>query len=69
MGYIAAYVKAIDWLYEPEHKAEAIAILRRNLPQISEELASLTYQELLDPKTGVFRGGASTKRASGRCSN
>lgn len=57
VAYIAAYVKAIDWLYEPEHKAEAIAILRKNLPQMSAELADQTYQELLDPKTGFFRKG------------
>lgn len=54
-GYIRAYVAALDWLYDPANKAEAIALLRKNLPNMSEELAAKSYDILLDPKTGFTR--------------
>lgn len=55
IGYIRAYVAALDWLYDPANKAEAIALLRKNLPNMSEELAAKSYDILLDPKTGFTR--------------
>ncbi len=53
--YIRAYAAAIDWLYEPAHRDEAIRILRSNLPSMSEQLAQQSYVELLNPKDGFFR--------------
>lgn len=52
VGYIRAYVAALDWLYAPANKAEAIAILRKNLPNMNETTANRSYDVLLDPKTG-----------------
>jgi ABC-type nitrate/sulfonate/bicarbonate transport system substrate-binding protein len=49
-GYIRGYVTALDWLYRPENKDEAIAILRKNLPQMSPELAAQTHAVLAGPK-------------------
>ena len=49
-GYIRGYVAALDWLAKPENKDEAIAILRKNLPQMSPELAAQSYSVLAGPK-------------------
>jgi ABC-type nitrate/sulfonate/bicarbonate transport system substrate-binding protein len=57
VGYIRAYRDAIDWLYVPDHRSEAIAILRQNLPQMTEDVARASYDELLHPKFGFYRGG------------
>jgi len=57
VGYIRAYRDAIDWLYQPENHNDAIAILRRNLPQMSEDVARASYDELLHPKFGFYRNG------------
>ncbi len=56
-GYIRAYVAALDWLYDPANKDEAIAIFRKNLPNMSAELAAKSYGILLDPKDGFARKG------------
>jgi ABC-type nitrate/sulfonate/bicarbonate transport system substrate-binding protein len=50
VGYIRGYVAALDWLAKPENKDEAIAILRKNLPQMSAELAAQSYSVLAGPK-------------------
>jgi ABC-type nitrate/sulfonate/bicarbonate transport system substrate-binding protein len=55
VGYIRAYLAALDWLFEPANKAEAIAILRKNLPNMSEELAQKSYDILLHPTQGFAR--------------
>jgi ABC-type nitrate/sulfonate/bicarbonate transport system substrate-binding protein len=54
-AYIRAYRRSIAWLYEPHNRDEAIAILRRHLPQITQEMADASYSELLDPTRGFFR--------------
>jgi ABC-type nitrate/sulfonate/bicarbonate transport system substrate-binding protein len=50
VGYIRGYTAALDWLASPDNKDEAIAILRKNLPQMSEQLAAQAYGELAPPK-------------------
>ena len=55
VGYIRAYLAALDWLYAPANKAEAIAILRKNLPSMAEELALKSYDILLHPSQGFAR--------------
>jgi ABC-type nitrate/sulfonate/bicarbonate transport system substrate-binding protein len=55
VGYIGAYIAALDWLYAPANKAEAIAILRKNLPNVSEEAAQRSYEVLLHPSKGFTR--------------
>src|SRR5262249_41115398 len=34
LGFIRGYRRSVAWLYEPANRAEAIEILRRNLPQM-----------------------------------
>jgi ABC-type nitrate/sulfonate/bicarbonate transport system substrate-binding protein len=55
-GYIRGYLASLEWLYDPKNKDESIAILRKNLPQMSPELASQGYAVLLGPK-GFMRKG------------
>ncbi len=55
IGYIRAFAESVDWLYDPRNKAEAIAILRKNLPAASEEQAQITYGVLLSPSEGFQR--------------
>ena len=55
VGYIRAYTEAVDWLYDPKNRAEAIAIFRKNLPQANEQAANTAYQVLLSPKDGFQR--------------
>ncbi|HEY0525356.1 MAG TPA: ABC transporter substrate-binding protein [Stellaceae bacterium] len=58
VGYTNAYVAALGWLYDPANKDEAVAIFRKNLPNMSGELAAKSYDILLDPKDGFTRDGA-----------
>ena len=55
IAYIRGYREAIAWLYQPGNRAEAIAILRRNLPQMPEDIAEASHAVLLDPDDGFFR--------------
>jgi ABC-type nitrate/sulfonate/bicarbonate transport system substrate-binding protein len=48
--YVRGYREGLAWLFDPKNKAEAIAILRRNLPQLSEGLAGQSYDVLVNPK-------------------
>jgi ABC-type nitrate/sulfonate/bicarbonate transport system substrate-binding protein len=55
VGYIRAYIAAVDWLYDDHNKVDAVAVLRKNLPNMPAELADKSYSILLDPKTGFQR--------------
>jgi ABC-type nitrate/sulfonate/bicarbonate transport system substrate-binding protein len=55
IGFMKGYRRSIAWLYEGANRAEAIEILRRNLPQMMQEIAQASYAELLDPVRGFFR--------------
>ena len=55
IGYIRAYTEALEWLYDPRNRSEAIALFRKNLPQASEQAANASYSVLLDAKSGFQR--------------
>jgi ABC-type nitrate/sulfonate/bicarbonate transport system substrate-binding protein len=57
VGYIRGYARAVEWLYDPANKAEAIAIFHKNLPSMAPEGIETTYRLLLDPQTGFQRRG------------
>jgi len=57
IAYIRGYVAAIDWLYDRSNRDEAVRLLRKNLPQMSQDLAERSYDELLAPEDGFFRQG------------
>jgi ABC-type nitrate/sulfonate/bicarbonate transport system substrate-binding protein len=56
-AYIRAYRRSIAWLLDSENRNEALATLRRHLPQMPQEIAEASYVELLDPAKGFFRTG------------
>lgn len=56
-AYIRGYRDAIEWLYEACNRAEAVAILRHNVPHLSPDVADATYPELLHPERGFFASG------------
>jgi hypothetical protein len=54
-AYIRAYRRSIAWLYEPNNRTDAIAILHSHLPHMPEVIAEASYGELLDHAQGFFR--------------
>jgi len=55
VGYIRAFSEAVDWLYDPRNKDEAIAIFLKNLPQAGAQGAESSYRILLSPTDGFQR--------------
>jgi hypothetical protein len=49
-AFIKGYASGVDFLLDPKNKAEAIAILRKRLPQMSEQLADQSYSYMAGPK-------------------
>jgi ABC-type nitrate/sulfonate/bicarbonate transport system substrate-binding protein len=66
IGFIRAYVRAVEWLYDPGNKAEAIALFHKNLPNVPAEGVEASYRLLLDPQTGFQRRGAISLDGVGR---
>jgi ABC-type nitrate/sulfonate/bicarbonate transport system substrate-binding protein len=66
IGFIRAYVRAVEWLYDPGNKSEAIALFRKNLPNMPAEGVEASYRLLLDPQTGFQRRGAISLDGVGR---
>ncbi len=58
VGYIRGTADALAWLYEPSNRAEAIALLRRNVPAMNETVAEASYRVLLHPTNGFDRRAA-----------
>jgi ABC-type nitrate/sulfonate/bicarbonate transport system substrate-binding protein len=58
IGFIRGYRSALDWLYDAGNSAEAVAILRGNLPNLSEALAEKSREILLHPVLGFTRDAA-----------
>lgn len=50
--FIRAYRAALGWLFDPAHRAEAVRILRANVPEIGEELAARAGEVMLAPRGG-----------------
>jgi len=57
IGYIRGYRDGLAWLFDPANKQEAIAMLRRNLPQLAPAIAEQSYGVLVNPQ-GFARDGA-----------
>ncbi|MGD9923099.1 MAG: ABC transporter substrate-binding protein [Pseudorhodoplanes sp.] len=55
VGYITGYLSALQWLFDPANKSEAIAILRKHVPDMSEEAATRSYDILVHPTKGFSR--------------
>ncbi len=57
VGYIRAYSRAVEWLYDPANRAEAMTIFSQRLPNMPKEGVEASYRLLLDPQTGFQRRG------------
>jgi ABC-type nitrate/sulfonate/bicarbonate transport system substrate-binding protein len=57
VGYIRGWLDGLDWLYEPDNKAEAIAILRKQMPNVTPDMAEKIYETLLVQPDGFFKKG------------
>lgn len=55
VAYIKAYQSALDWLYDPANKDEAIQILLKSVPKMQEPVAQASYKILLDDKLGFYK--------------
>ena len=55
IAYIRGTLDALDWLYDPGNKAEAVTMLRRNLPALTPELAEASYRVMVRDGTGFAR--------------
>ena len=49
-AYIRGTIAGVDFLLDPANKDEAIAILRKHLPQMSEQVAAQSYPLMAGPK-------------------
>lgn len=58
VGFIRASTEAIDWLFDPKNRAEAVAIYRKRLPNVPEDAALQHVNALLGEREGFTRGGA-----------
>jgi ABC-type nitrate/sulfonate/bicarbonate transport system substrate-binding protein len=58
VGFIRASTEAIDWLFDPKNRAEAVAIYRKHLPNVPEDAAQRHVDALLGQREGFTRGGA-----------
>lgn len=57
-GFIRASASAIDWLFEPGNRAEAIAIYRKHVPTVDEDTARRHVEALIGEREGFTRGAA-----------
>ncbi|MFT4193520.1 ABC transporter substrate-binding protein [Ottowia sp.] len=57
-GYIRAFAEAVDWLYEPANKDEAVRIFLANMPAgTGTEAAETAYRIMLAPNGGFQKQG------------
>ncbi len=55
IAYIRAFSDAVEWLYDPANKDEALAVLLKNLPNLGPAGAQTAYGILLSPRDGFQR--------------
>lgn len=58
VGYIRAWRDAMDWMYDPRNKDEALGIFMKNVNGATRQSAETSYGVLLDPKGGFTRDAA-----------
>ena len=52
IGYIRAWSDAVDWLYDPANRDEALAVFTQNLPGVEPAAAQAAYRLFLSPEEG-----------------
>jgi ABC-type nitrate/sulfonate/bicarbonate transport system substrate-binding protein len=58
VSFIRASTEALDWLFDPTNRTEAVAIYRKHLPNVPEDAAQRHVDALLGEREGFTRGGA-----------
>ncbi len=59
VAFIRGYLKALEWLADPAHRTEAVAIYRKHIPKASEQGAQKAWEALLASRDeGIRRDGA-----------
>jgi ABC-type nitrate/sulfonate/bicarbonate transport system substrate-binding protein len=58
VAYLRAYLDALGWLYDPANRAEAVGMMVRNMREVTPDLAELSYDAMLHPRTGFPRDAA-----------
>ncbi|CAN0489693.1 unnamed protein product [Discosporangium mesarthrocarpum] len=56
-NFIAGYIEAVNWLYEPENHAHAADILCEHLPQMPRRVAERSAAAYLAEEGGIVRDG------------
>ena len=64
VGYIRAWRDALDWMYDPKNKEEAMALFIKNVNGANLQSAETSYGILLDPKTGFTRDASISVRGA-----
>jgi ABC-type nitrate/sulfonate/bicarbonate transport system substrate-binding protein len=57
VGFIRARLAAIDWIYDPANRDEAVKVLLNHMPNIPAAAAPKLIGDLTSPKLGYFRKG------------
>jgi ABC-type nitrate/sulfonate/bicarbonate transport system substrate-binding protein len=58
VGYIRAWRDALDWMYDPKNKDEALGIFMKNVNGATRQSAETSYGVLLHPQTGFTRNAS-----------
>lgn len=56
-NFIAGYIEAANWLYDPENRSAAADILQHHLPQMPREIAERSAAAYLADDGGIVRDG------------
>ena len=62
-GFIRASVAAINWLYDPRNREEAVAIYRKYMPAVPPAAAQLHVNAMLADREGFVRDGIFDRQA------
>lgn len=57
-SFIRAYVKSVEWLYDPANKEEALRIFQNRMPNSNPAMAEAAFGLLVNERTGFQRRAA-----------
>jgi len=56
-GFIAGWLEAVNWLYDPANRQAALDAIAENMPQMPEAVAAGALDIFFDAETGMRRDG------------
>ena len=57
-GFIAGWLEAVNWLYDPANREAALDIIGENMPQMPRSVADGACDVFFDAETGMRRDGS-----------